>query len=574
MEECIMIRTFSEHMIRPTKELSGDWDFITDPENKGVNEAWFEHFPTPEARMYVPSCWNNELGFYEYEGVAWYRTTFHLEQEQHIKLIFHAVLGHADVYLDGEHLGYHYGGYSPFSFVVKQATAGRHELIVRTDSQLTRQTIPIELVDWFHYGGIIRPVELQELSDVYIERLNVHYELHNGDAEVTYQVKLQSLSSEDHEVPLCLLQDESTIHTKEILVKAGEAVSYEVKQTWSKVRLWNVGQPELYMVGAAISEDDIYDRIGFRKIEVINKEICINNSPVYLQGVNRHEEHPEWGFAFPPKLMRKDLAIILDMGCNAVRGSHYPQSKYWIDLLDEEGFLFWSEIPMWGALMPKEVTADPLFQERALQMVDEMIERDIHHPSIIFWSVHNEIDTTCEEGLQISEKLVNLVRSKDSSRLVSYATMHPLHDIVMPLFDIIGINKYFGWYEGEVGGFKKMLDQFHERAEQLGAGDRPILLTEFGGAGIYGDTGWEPRLFSEDYQSYIVTEALKIFRADSNVQGTFVWQFADVRADTSLSRNAFRDRARSFNNKGLLNEYRKPKQAFREVRSIYRSGEK
>jgi beta-glucuronidase len=149
--------------------------------------------------------------------------------------------------------------------------------------------------------------------------------------------------------------------------------------------------------------------------------------------------------------------------------------------------------------------------------------------------------------------------------------MHPLEDILLPLFDVIGINKYYGWYEGEVGGFQDMLEQFHTRAESLGAGDKPVLMTEFGGAGLAGDVGWEPRLFSEDYQAYIITEALAIFRNDSRIGGTFIWQFADIRGDLKSTSKSFRDRARGFNNKGLVNEYRKPKQSFREVRRIYRS---
>lgn len=568
-----MIRAFAEHRIRQIQEVSGQWDFVTDPGNIGMQQQWFKSFPEPQTTVFVPACWNNEFGLYDYEGVAWYRTTFELVKPEHLRLICHAVLGHADVYLDGEHLGYHYGGYSPFELIVTHAAAGNHELIIRTDSTLTRQTIPIDLVDWFHYGGIIRPVELQYLSDVFIEKLRINYTLHDqARAEVGITVQLRSLGSADQSVPLTLQSDGTVFHEETVHVPAGQTVIAEVRQTWDQVRLWHPGQAELYTIRAATDTDDKIDRIGFRRIEVNDRRICINGEPVYLQGVNRHDEHPEWGFAFPPKLMKKDLDLIKELGCNTVRGSHYPQSPYWIDLLDEHGILYWSEIPMWGALMPKEVTTDALFRQRAMQMIDEMIERDFHHPSIVFWSVHNEIDTTCQEALDLTVPMIDLVRSKDTSRLVSYATMHPLNDVLLPLFDVIGINKYHGWYEGKVEGFGDMLEQFHAYAESMGAGNKPILMTEFGAAGIYGDTGWEPRLFSEDYQAHVISEALRIFRSDPRIGGTYIWQFADVRADLQSQRNSFRDRARSFNNKGLLNEYRKPKQAYRVVRDIYKSG--
>jgi beta-glucuronidase len=566
-----MLRTFDEHHIRATQLLNGPWEFKTDPSNEGIQEKWFERFPHATQSLYVPSCWNNELNLFDYKGVAWYRKKLRTEETQNVRLIFHAVLGHCDVYLDGQHLGYHYGGYTPFEFIIPSLSAGDHELILRTDSALDRLTIPTEQVDWFHYGGIIRPVELQRLPELYIEQLQITYELDGTEADVNIQLKIHSLSRTALSTSLKLFEGGHEIHSEQIHVAAGQTLDYTVKQRWSNVRLWNVGKPELYTIQARMDSDDKIDRIGFRRIETKDHRILINNTPVYLKGVNRHEEHPEWGFAFPAKLMQKDLDIIKELGCNTVRGSHYPQSPYWLDLLDENGIVFWSEIPMWGAFLPNDTVREPLFQERALTMVSEMISLHYHHPSVVFWSVHNEIDSRTEDAYAMTQRLVQLVRQLDTSRLVTFATMYPLEDVLLPLFDVIGINKYYGWYEGDVEGFKDMLRQFHERAEQLGAGDRPVLMTEFGGAGIFGDVGWEQSLFSEDYQAHIVAEALAMFREDPKIGGTYIWQFADTRADLHSNSKYFRDRARSFNNKGLVNEYRKPKQSFREVRRIYRS---
>ncbi|AIQ45512.1 beta-glucuronidase [Paenibacillus sp. FSL R7-0273] len=566
-----MLRTFRQHNIRVTELLDGPWDFVKDPLNAGLEEKWFERFPHSPQTLYVPSCWNNELGMYEYEGVGWYRKKIVLGSEQHVRLIFHAVQGHSDVYLDGQHLGYHYGGFTPFEFLVPSLAAGEHELIIRTDSTLDRFTIPTEQVDWFHYGGIIRSVELQFLPDLYIEQLKIDYELQGAEAEVSVQVQLRSLLTDALATRLVLSEGGRELHAEDVQVEAGQVLNHVIKLRLKDVRLWNVGKPELYTFQLRTAHDDKLERIGFRTIETKDHRILINGAPVYLKGVNRHEEHPEWGFAFPPKLMHKELDIILELGCNTVRGSHYPQSSYWLDLLDENGLVFWSEIPIWGCFLPNETVSEPLFRDRALTMIEEMIGTHYHHPSVVFWSVHNEIDTRTQEAYAFTEALIGLVRKLDTSRLVTYATMHPLEDILLPLFDVIGINKYFGWYEGEVSGFKGMLEQFHKRAEQLGAGDTPVLMTEFGGAGLFGDAGWEPRLFSEDYQAHIVTEALNIFRADPKIGGTYIWQFADIRGDLKSSSRNFRDRARGFNNKGLVNEYRKPKQSFREVRRIYQS---
>ncbi|WP_159881773.1 glycoside hydrolase family 2 protein [Paenibacillus puerhi] len=566
-----MLRTFQEHHIRQTELLDGPWDFAADPGNVGMQEKWFERFPHENRSLYVPGCWNNELNLFDYEGVAWYKKTIRTEKRQHVRLIFHAVLGHADIYLNGKHLGYHYGGYTPFEFIVPSLPEGEHLLVVRTDSTLDRLTIPTEHVDWFHYGGIIRPVELQVLPDIYIERLKIDYELDGSDARLHVQVQVTSLAAAGSSETLTLYADNDVFHTEPIQLAAGQTLICSIEQAWPSIRLWNPGKPELYSIRASTGQDDKIDRIGFRRIETSGHRILINGNPLFLKGVNRHEEHPEWGFAFPPRLMQKDLDIARELGCNAIRGSHYPQSAYWLDLLDEHGIVFWSEIPMWGAFLPNETAAESLFQERALVMLEEMITAQYHHPSVIFWSVHNEIDSRTQEAYTMTKRLVDLVRQLDTSRLVTYATMHPLEDVLLPLFDVIGINKYYGWYEGKVGGFEGMLRQFHERAEAMGAGDTPVLMTEFGGAGIFGDVGWEPRLFSENYQAHIVSEALRLFKADPKIGGTFIWQFADTRGDLKSGGTYFRDRARSFNNKGLVNEYRKPKQAFREVRDIYRS---
>ncbi|MEK3885340.1 glycoside hydrolase family 2 TIM barrel-domain containing protein [Paenibacillus sp. PL2-23] len=566
-----MNRTFHEHLIRKTSFLDGLWDFVTDPECVGMNEKWYADFPAPERKLYVPSCWNNEMGLYDYHGTAWYRTRFETMHDTHLRLICHAIMHHGDVYLDGQHLGSHFGGFTPFSILVPSVAKGVHELIIRVDSTVDWQSLPTDIADWYSYGGIFRSVEVQELPDVFIEHMTINYELDGDEAALNIDVKLSSLAVERKEISLAVKWEDTVFGEAQVTIEAGTSVSLPLEGKLQEIKRWHLGKPELYHFSASTGEDDLIDRIGFRTIQTKDGKILLNGESIYLQGVNRHEEHPEWGFAVPPKLMLKDLQILKDMGCNCVRGSHYPQSKYWLDLLDENGLAFWEEIPMWGYFMSLDTLASPLFRERGVIMLQEMIERDYHHPSILFWGAHNEIDTRSQEAYEVTELFTSKIRELDASRLVIYATTFPTEDIVLPFFDVIGINKYYGWYQGSVTGFRDMLDEYYKHAESLGAGDRPVIMSEFGAAGIYGDTGWEPRLFSEDYQAEVLTEALNIFRNDPKIVGTLIWQFADIRVDLRSDRNYFRDRARSFNNKGLVNEYRKPKLAYRIVRDFYRS---
>lgn len=566
-----LIRSFNQHNLRPTRLLDGLWDFITDADNKGVSEGWSSGFPTGAKKSVVPSCWNNELGTYDYIGAAWYRTHFETLQEANIRLVFEGVLHHADVYVDGQHIGYHFGGFTQFALVLPHVAQGKHELIIRVDNTVDWQTLPTDIADWHSYGGIIRSVELQELPDVYIDTLKIDYQLKDDTADVQLHIELRSLDKEDRFIDINASTEGLSLAASGVHVAAGQSQSLTLQGTLENVQRWDVGQPALYTFTVRAGEDDLIDRTGFRTVEVQGSDILLNGTKLYLQGVNRHEEHPEWGFAFPPKLMLKDLDILSDLGCNIVRGSHYPQSQFWIDLLDEHGMLLWSEIPMWGCFMSVETLASPIFRDRGVHMLGEMISRDYHHPSIIFWGAHNEIDTRTQEALELTKVFVSKIRSMDSSRLVTYATMQPVEDIVLSYFDVIGINKYYGWYEGSVDGFSTMLQDYYKNAEKQGAGGKPVIMSEFGAAGIFGDAGWEPRLFSEDYQADVVTRALKIFRDDPRISGTLIWHFADIRVDVRSDRPYFRDRARSFNNKGLLSEYRKPKLVYRLVKEIYRS---
>jgi beta-glucuronidase len=152
-----MSRTLEKHLLRSVKSLEGQWTFAANPDDQGIALGWTVKLPTEAGKAYVPSCWNNDMGMYHYEGAAWYGTSFQLTSSGNIRLEFEGVLGQADIYVDGVKAGAHYGGFTSFEAVLPQLAAGSHELVVRTDNRHTKQTIPLDRVDWFHYGGIIRP---------------------------------------------------------------------------------------------------------------------------------------------------------------------------------------------------------------------------------------------------------------------------------------------------------------------------------------------------------------------------------------------------------------------------------
>lgn len=559
-----MVRLFERHKKRSVFTLDGLWNFQIDPEKKGYDEKWFENFPKDALDAIVPSCWNNEFGLYEYEGLAWYSKKFNINKEN-INIILHGVTGFAEVYLDGVHLGSHYGSFTPFNFLVSNISKGEHTLVVSVDNTHNQtDTIPLARVDWYHYGGIIRSVEIMELEKVWIKDYKIDYVLNSDMKSVKLDLKvyLETLGSNTHSDNLKIFINDIKLY--EAAIDISKEVKVEIDNLELKdIKLWDIAAPNLYNIRFEIAEDDITDRIGFRKVEIKNKKMFLNNKEIYIKGVNRHEDHPDWGFAFPEKLMKKDIDIIKNLGCNAIRGSHYPNSEAFLDYLDQEGLLFWEEIPMWG--YPEEVLKNPLVLQRGLKMHEEMVKRDYHHPSIIIWSLHNEIDSNTEAAYDLSKAFVEKIKSLDTTRLISYASYHPFDDICFPLVDIISINKYYGWYHDEIETWDSFLIDFKNRLKKDNLDHLPIMITEFGAAAMFGDTTFEGPKWTENYQEKLLKHTLKLFHSDPDIIGCYIWQFCDTRTAKELALG----RARSFNNKGILNEYRKPKLAYWTVKKIF-----
>ena len=305
--------------------------------------------------------------------------------------------------------------------------------------------------------------------------------------------------------------------------------------------------------------DDLTDRIGFRKTEVRPDGIYINGRRREIRGVNRHEEHPEWGFAFPAGLMRRDLDIIADMGCNAIRGSHYPNSRMFVDLCDERGLLFWSEIPIWGCGFEPETLGREKVLNRGLQMHREAVRHYYNHPSVIIWGMHNEIYSDSEQGYAMSELYYGFLKENGGDRIVTYASRLPMTDICFKFCDVICLNIYKGWYEGEPESWEGFLEEFRRHRHELGFDGKPVIMAKFGAAAVYGYSTFDNVRWTEEYQARLLSHCLELFRSDPMICGAYIWQFADIRSQNQLNR------ARGFNNKGVVNEYRKPKLAYYAV---------
>lgn len=556
-----MEHIYTEHTKRKITSLNGDWQFCTDRDDKGKNEKWYRNFPQNPLDINVPGCWNLQiLDLFDYKGIGWYKKDF-ICNECNLLLEFGAVSGECEVYLDGEFLCHHFGGWTAFS-AEKSVKSGLHSLVLRVvPISEESNSIPLKTADWYHYGGIFRTVQITEFNSAYISSHKISYALNEDLTAAQLNIEFTAKNATDLLRAEILINGESAF-SGEIKIVNGKYTVPEIKI--ENIKLWDIGQGNLYTVQISIPDDDVAKKIGFREIKVENTKFYLNRKEIFFKGVNRHEEHADWGFAVPANISRRDVEIIKDLGCNMVRGSHYPQSHTFIDYLDREGILFWSEIPMWGWNYTEEVLTDPLLLERGLNMHREMAEQYCHHPSIVVWGLHNEIHTDVEEAYALTKAYRDLLKSIAPDRLISYATDKYFDDKCLDLVDFISLNYYFGWYKGTLDSWDEFITDARRIAQEKGVGDKPIIMSEFGCAALQNYSHFSGEKWTMQYQCEFIKKVISLCAKTDGFCGTLVWQFADIKSEHGLAK------ARQFNNKGILDEYRRPKMAYYTVKELYK----
>ena len=567
-----MVRRFDIGRTGHVLELGEGWRMLPDPEGYGKSDGWERGLPDTARPVAVPSCWNFELDLFTYTGDVWYETTFYA-CEENARLVFGAVNNECDVYVDGKLVTSHYGAFMEFGVTLPHLGVGEHRLVLRVSAYHNMlDTIPLERTDWYNYGGIIRAVEVHTFERAAVLRFRFHYVLDVASRTAEASLDCDLCAFEDSITDVITVDIMGRRFQKLVTVSGEQTITFPLA-TLTDIDLWDIDRGNLYTVSVSFAGDRLRDRVGFREFRVDGRRLLLNGRPVAMRGVNRHEEHPDHGFAVPADLIKRDLDIIRNMGCNTVRGSHYPNSKYTLDLLDEMGLMFWEEIPMWGF---KGVhLGNATVKARAAKMHEEMSTRDYNRPSIVVWGLENEADTGADEAEDMLRHLRDTVRRFDIVRPITYTSNRPHVDRCYKYADIVSVNLYPAWYgslypdiKGSYDSWPAMIERIAARMDAEGVGDKPLMLTEFGGGAIAGcvdpfiDTRW-----TEPNQVKIVDGALRHLIASDRVVGTLVWQYADCRsaAEQGMSIN----RPRGFNNKGILTEHRVPKQAFYAVRDRY-----
>ena len=396
------------------QSLDGEWKIIIDPYETGFYDYRYSQrdksrTPNPAETFFldskpidpsdrveydfdqspalkVPGDWNTQRpDLFYYEGTVWYRKTFDtapLEKGERAFLRFGAANYRADVYLNGQRLGTHVGGFTPFSFeVTDRLKKGTNSLVVRVDNKRQKSGVPTLNTDWWNYGGLTRSIKLVRTPAKFVaeHRLSLDSDDHNtlvGSATVAGAGEGQSVELSIPELGL-----QTTEKTDEKGV-----VKFRVEP--KDLKRWSPEQPKLYAVSLACGDDKITDKIGFRTIRTRGKQILLNGKPVFLRGICIHEEFPleGGGRVNSAQKAKQLLEWAKELNCNFVRLAHYPHNEDMTRLTDELGLLVWSEVPVYWTIDWENAET---YQNAEQQLTDEIL-RDANRASIIIWSLANE----------------------------------------------------------------------------------------------------------------------------------------------------------------------------------------
>lgn len=561
---------------REKYSLNGNWNIIIDPYETGyynyrfepssngyfVNrkpgskseliEYDFDNSPT----LNVPGDWNTQReDLFFYEGTVWYKKSFDYNPDfqKRLFLYFGAVNYHAVIYFNGEKLGEHIGGFTPFNFEITQhVKPGDNFVIVKVDNKRHRDAVPTVNTDWWNYGGITRDVYIIETPSTFIEDYSIQL-----SPQSTNQIK-GWVNLNGSEVP------------QNVFIKIPSAgINYKTKVNAGNIceinftcefNLWSPGNPYLYEVIVKTDSDSIRDQIGFRTIGTRGTKILLNNKEIFLRGISIHEESPfTGGRANSIEDARKLLSWAKELNCNFVRLAHYPHNENIIREADKEGLLIWSEIPVYWTIQWK----NPKTYSNAENQLSEMINRDKNSAAVIIWSVANETPRS-EERLNFLKQLISKVKQLDNTRLISAATeLHYEDKTIMiddPLgeyLDVIGANEYIGWYSG------KPVDALNYSWGSTF--NKPLIISEFGGGAKYGYHGDAETRWTEEYQESIYNYQTQMIERIDFLAGISPWILVDFRSP----RRPLPNIQDYYNRKGLISERGQKKKAFYILQSFY-----
>ena len=511
--------------MRTIHSLNQDWTFI-----KAEHPA-----DVPGVPVTLPHTWNAEDGQDGgddyYRGKCWYLRDLdrpETTENSRVWLEFEGAAMVAEVYLNGEKLAEHAGGYSTFRVDLTDHLKDHNKLAVSVSNARSRTVYP-QQADFTFYGGLYREVRLILVPET-------HFALgyHGGPGlKITPVVDLETRTA----TVMAEAWVEGPAHDAEVtFTLAGQTQTVPVADgcaradfTIENAHLWDgLNDPYLYTATASLSSGDaVSARFGCRKFEIDpQKGFLLNGRSYPLRGVSRHQDRKGAGNALTPAMMEEDMAIIKELGANTLRLAHYQHAQYFYDLCDENGLIVWAEIPYITMHMHDG-------RENTLSQMTELIVQNYNHPCIAVWGLSNEITAASavnEELLENHRALNDLCHKLDTTRPTTMANVFML-DIDSPILEIPDVNSYnlyFGWYLGELEQNDEFFDEYHAKFP-----DRCIGFSEYGADAnpAYQSPTPEKGDYTESYQCVYHEHMLRMIEARPWLWATHVWNLFDFGAD-------------------------------------------
>lgn len=554
---------------RQRRSLNGKWQALVDPYASGIGDwkaVWKDRNAAGKTEFYeygfddaitlnVPGDFNTQQPELMWlEGSVWYRKAFKYELREGRRLFAHfgGANYRTDVFLNGRKLGSHEGGFTPFQFELTELLQdGENRLLVHVNNERRTDGIPARGFDWFNYGGLTRDVNLVETPQTYIQ--DYFIQLAPGSQQhVDGWVKLAGSAP----------RQMVTVRIPELKVEVrtqANAAGHARVRFDAPFALWSPEQPKLYRVEVSTRGEALAEDIGFRNITARGDEILLNDKPVFLRGVNLHEEI-DGRRAHSEADARRLLERVKALDANFVRLAHYPHNEHLVRLADRMGLLLWQEIPVYQGI--DFAAAD--MQAKLDSMLAEMIGRDRNRAAVVLWGIANETSPGTDRNATLSA-LAQRSRHLDSTRLVTAALYGPgfsgdtltVKDPLVASLDVVGVNEYFGWYTPwPVEPGQAVWKPF----------GKPLLISEFGAEARYGRhgandvaSGW-----NEEFQAEFYRKQLRMIERIPFVRGVAPWVLMDFRSPVRL--NPFQA---GYNRKGLLSERGERKLAWQVIRDYY-----
>lgn len=582
-----------DNELREKININEDWYYlernVENPEKAKQADAWIP--------LDLPHTWNAEDALdsdpgYRRSG-SWYKKDLNFDkisEDKIYKLYFEGSNITTEVYVNGHKAGEHIGGYLGFEIEITEfIKEGSNEILVRVDNGFNPEVIPSQKNDFFIYGGITRDVWLLKIPRQHISNLKIITpEVSAKNASLRAEVEVRNLvDNSDFELKGVLFDPEGEVvaEKKVEITENGTAISFDILEP----RLWDTKSPNLYSLSVSLInnetiKDKVQESVGFRWFEF--KEhgpFYLNGERLLLRGTHRHEEHAGVGAAMTNEQHRKDMESIKEMGANFVRLGHYSQDPEVYKACDELGILVWDELP-WS----RGGLGNDQWKSNTRSLLKGMIKQNYNHPSIIIWSLGNEIywlpdfeggDDT-EKINEFLKELNDLAHKMDPARKTAIRKYYEGSHIV----DVFSPSIWSGWYSGSYKSYQKAIDKYKKEYDHF-------LHAEYGGSshvgrhtenpitgeGIIKSDGWEEEIvqtevkniaqigdWSENYIVDLFDWHLRISETDSTFVGNAQWAFKDfgtpLRPENAIP---------YMNQKGLVDRAGNPKDAYYVFKSYW-----